>query len=224
MKTNLIICGMLILLFSGFATTQEQAIEMWTPKTVVLYRGIDNPIAINLCGADINDLQISTNEGAIINNKDGNLSVFIPFDYKEDKLIITAEHQKAKDNLSTSTNSFKVINIPKPIISLGKLNPDFENIYSQEEVLSNLYFTYTLPDHFPYDAKYTIIKYDFFIINGEITNKYTISGDKINKTAIEFIEKAKIGEIEFLSFSNIIVKGPEGKEIKAGGLSIKFQK
>ncbi|MDD2385251.1 MAG: hypothetical protein PHP52_00525 [Bacteroidales bacterium] len=43
-------------------------------------------------------------------------------------------------------------------------------------------------------------------------------------TYIEFIEKAEIGEIEFLSFSNIIVKGPEGKEIKAGGLSIKFQK
>jgi pyruvate kinase len=108
MKTNSIVIAVLLLLAFVSAKSQEQAVNFWTPKTVVLYRGIENPLAINLCGLELKDLQITVSDGAQILIKEGKISVFVPIDFEKDELIITVEHQKGEFSDNTTINHLKV--------------------------------------------------------------------------------------------------------------------
>lgn len=218
MKTNSIVIAVLLLLVFVTAKSQNHVVNFWTPETVVLYRGIENPLAVNLCGLELEDLQITVSEGAQIINKEGKISVFIPVDFEEDNIYIQSV-QKNDNSTSSSVMIFKVRDIPTPIVSLGKLGSR-KGSYSKEEVLSNLSLTVTPPDYFPYEVNYKIISYEFLIVNKGVTTVITAHGDKISGEFIEMIKNAN-EPVHKIGFTNIILEGPGGKTVKTGfGLEI----
>lgn len=214
MKTNSIVIAVLLLLAFVTAKSQNQAVNFWTPETVVLYRGIENPLAINLCGLELKDLQITASDGAQILNKEGKISVFVPIDFEKDELIITVVNPKANEADNTTINHLKVSDIPIPIISLGKLGSR-KGTYSKEEVLSNLSLTVNPPDYFPYEVSYKIISYEFLIVNKGVTTVITAHGDKISDEFIEMIKNAN-EPVHRIGFTNIVLEGPGGKTVKTG--------
>ena len=214
MKTNSIVIAVLLLLVFGTAKSQNQAVNFWTPETVVLYRGIENPLAINLCGIEFKDLQITASDGAQIKNKEGKISVFVPIDFEKDELIITVVNPKANPADNTTINHLKVSDIPIPIVSLGKLGSR-KGSYSKEEVLSNLSFTVTPPDYFPYEVNYKIISYEFLVWDKEVTTAYSAMGDDIKDKFVEILKNAD-EPVRRFGFGNIILEGPGGKTVKTG--------
>lgn len=218
MKANSIVIAVLLLLAFVTAKSQNRVVNFWTPETVVLYRGIENPLAVNLCGLELKDLQITVSEGAQIINKEGKISVFVPVDFEEDNIYIQSV-QKNDNSTSSSVMIFKVRDIPTPIVSLGKLGSR-KGSYSKEEVLSNLSLTVTPPDYFPYEVSYKIISYEFLIVNKGVTTVITAHGDKISGEFIEMIKNAN-EPVHKIGFTNIILEGPGGKTVKTGfGLEI----
>lgn len=214
MKTNSIVIAVLLLLAFVTAKSQNQAVNFWTPKTVVLYRGIENPLAINLCGLELKDLQITASDGAQILNKEGKISVFVPVDFEKDELIITVEHQQGAHSDNTTINHLKVRDIPIPIVSLGELGSR-KGTYSKEEVLSNLSLTVNPPDYFPYEVSYKIISYEFMIVDDGVTTAYTVKGGEIKEEFIELIKNAN-EPVHKIYFADIILEGPGGKTVETG--------
>jgi hypothetical protein len=213
MKTNSIVIAVLLLLAFVTAKSQNQVVNFWTPETVVLYRGIENPLAVNLCGLELKDLQITVSEGAQIINKDGKISVFVPVDFEEDNIYIQSV-QKTDNSTSSSTMLFKVRDIPIPIVSLGNLGSR-KGSYSKEEVLSNLSLTVTPPDYFPYEVSYKIISYEFLIVDDGVTTAYTVKGGEIKEEFIELIKNAN-EPVHKIYFADIILEGPGGKTVETG--------
>jgi hypothetical protein len=214
MKTNSIVIAVLLLLAFVTAKSQDHAVNFWTPKTVVLYRGIENPLAINLCGLELKDLQITASDGAQILNKEGKISVFVPVDFEKDELIITVEHQQGVHSDNTTINHLKVRDIPTPIVSLGNLG-SVKRSFAKEEILSNLSFTIIPPDYFPYEVSYKIISYEFLIVNKGVTTVITAHGDKISDEFIEMIKNAN-EPVHRIGFTNLVLEGPGGKTVKTG--------
>lgn len=214
MKTNSIVIAVLLLLAFVTAKSQNQAVNFWTPKTVVLYRGIENPLAINLCGLELKDLKITVSDGAQILINEGKISVFVPIDFEKDELIITVVNPKANPADNTTINHLKVSDIPIPIVSLGKLGSR-KGTYSKEEVLSNLSLTVNPPDYFPYEVSYKIISYEFMIVDDGVTTAYTVKGGEIKEEFIELIKNAN-EPVHKIYFADIILEGPGDKTVKTG--------
>lgn len=206
MKTKSIVFLASLLFLSVIAMSQE--ISIWTPETVVLYRGIENPISINLSGAEIKDLKITSVETVTITNKNGKISVFVPVDFKYNELEICIEKLNSEKQEKKSSHKLKVIDVPVPIVGLGKLNMDVKR-FSKEEILDNLYFDVHMPASFPYDIKYEIISYDFMIETEGAAMILQIPEGKIGENVKSQIEKAK-KPVHEIMFINVTLQGPNG--------------
>lgn len=210
MKTKSIVFLVSLLFLSVIAMSQE--LSIWTPETVVLYRGIENPISINLRGTEIKDLKITSVETVTITNKNGKISVFVPVDFKDNELEICIEKLNSEKQEKKSSHKLKVIDVPVPIVGLGKLNMDVKR-FSKEEILDNLYFVVNMPESFPYDIKYEIISYDFMIETDGAAMILQIPEGKIGENVKTQIEKAK-KPVHEIMFINVTLQGPNGINAK----------
>ena len=191
---------------SSLVLGQKTQFNVWTPETVVLYRGIENPIELVYGGISPNDLSVSLSDDVNLKGYEDYIAVFVPGDFEENSVKMTVK-TKQGDEILEDAYTFRVMDIPQPNAFLGKLDPK-ELQYSKEDVLENLSFTITNSEYFPYDTKYKIVSYNFFIIRRGVTNKITVKGDNITEKIIEFVKTADEPS-QNISFQ-LELEGPDG--------------
>lgn len=212
MKAKSIIVSLLVTVVTCSLMGQGSGLNVWTPETVVLFRGIENPVQVSLNGASKSDLLITVSDGAILKENGKRLSVFVPGKYEKSTVEIKVQSKSDKEQKLPVLYVFKVKDIPVPEVSLGNLDPK-KHSFSKEEILNNLSFTVRTSDYFPYKVNYTVKSYEFSIVIKGVTNAITFKGDKIGETIIEYIKNAD-EPVQKIAFFNIILEGPDGTTVK----------
>jgi hypothetical protein len=210
MKAKLLIIGLLYLSITSSIFGQSSDLNVCTPKTVILYRGIENPININFADASESELLIELSKGAILTKKNEQTSIFVPGNFSESTIKMSV--QLASDKNKKEEYVFKVVDIPTPKVYLGELDRSVGS-YSKEEVLNNLSFTITNQENFLYDVEYEIVSYDFFYYVGEVTNMVKIKSGDISNIVIDYVKTADAPS-QKINFG-LNLKGPDGVEMDA---------
>ena len=191
--------------FQTSYTVAPPSANVTPTKMNVMYKGLENPIAISAPGFTANQIEVNVTNGELIKNggeyfvKPGN-----------DGLITTVTVSTTIDGKKMILDNcdFRLKRTPDPVPVLnGRTNDKF----TKEEILAAGGFVLTMPD-FDFEGYHSqVLSYDVStIVAGYLKQIKAIQGRKFNKDVEELIKNSRRGQR--ISIENIRVKSPDGEE------------
>jgi len=181
----------------------------------VLYKGWKNKIKVSASGYDPSTVSVSCSGCSI--SKQGEFFIATAGSGKEATISVTAKDDKG-NSVNLASEKFRIFPLPKPAIFFGGKSGGTVSKAAAGTVPKLV----AKLENSPLNVKYKVTKFDFFTVkNGQpitIKNKGANISSKV-KSAIKATPKRGS-----LTFANIYVVGPSGKEQKIdGGLVIKVK-
>ena len=197
MKTIYLIFSLLMIsLFLNAQSVTNDAVVAAINMNI-LYRGMDNPVAIAVPGVKAERVNATISNGII--EKNGQQWIVNPAD--QDLTIITV----SVDNKKVAEKTFRVKNVPNPVAVFAGKN---EGEILKETALKTQSIESVLTD-FGWDLKFAISSFSLEITsNGYVITENSI-GNKLTDKMKSMISKCITGQK--IVFKNIKAIGPDGK-------------
>jgi hypothetical protein len=178
------------------------------------YRGLDNPIEVNVPGYSKEEIFLSINNCATIRKVDnGSYIVTVPKTVTANDISITVAVKNSEGGKRLGSTKFTVLNVPPAKAKLCGLYADC-SVVSKSEIKNSPYLSAELVSgFFPFEGlEYTISSYSFIYSCKGVarTIKVSASGGNLTDEVLDEIERMSLGSI--VCFSNIEVIGPSGIE------------
>lgn len=175
-------------------------------KMNVMYRGLENPIAISAPGFTTNQISVDVTNGELIKGNNG--EYFVKPGNEGNITTVTVSTMIDGKRMVLDNCDFRLKRTPDPVPVLnGKTNDKF----TKEEILAAGGFVLTMPD-FDFEGYHSqILSYDVStIVGGYLKPIKGIQGRKFNKDVEELVKSARRGQR--ITIENIRVKSPDGEE------------
>ena len=176
-------------------------------KMNVLYRGIDNPIAVSAGGVpeDKVSAYMSNQAGWKRGKKKGE---FLAKPGKGKECIISVQAEIDGKKRTIGTQKFRVKNIPPPVAKVagltdGKVKKSV--LKAQKVVMAQL-------DNFAFDLKYKVTKFEMNVKIGGYDKVLKSNSRRLTPEMIASL--AKVKRKQSVSFTSIRAKGPDGVQRK----------
>jgi gliding motility-associated protein GldM len=204
MKTLSIMSSVILMLMITIQlqSQTENSAVISADKMNVFYRGIDNPISIAVPGVTNDKIKVSITNGTI-RSSNGKYIVSV---FKGPAAVIDVfEEIKPGENKKVGSCSFRILNIPAPLITLG--NYSTEDLYiSKNELIKNAELNVSL--NLPFEIKFEIKSFSFvYRQNGDFI-EIKIVGNKFNTEILNVINTMKAGSEILINDINVL--GPDG--------------
>ena len=191
--------------FQTSYTVAPPSANVTPTKMNVMYRGLENPIAISAPGFTADQISVEVVNGELVNNN-GEYFVKPGNEGLETTVVVSTTIDGKKVILDNCI--FRLKRTPDPIPALnGRTNDKF----TKEEILAAGGFVLTMPD-FDFEGYHSeVLSYDVStIVAGYLKPIKAIQGRKFNKEVEELVKGARRGQR--ISIENIRVKSPDGEE------------
>lgn len=182
-------------------------------KMNVLYIGVDNPLTISSgSGDEKTKVSINGGGGTLTKTSAGKYIAKVTSPTKEAVINVSVDGGKSLPF------AVRVKYIPDPIPTLGGDEILTSNGKGQKGTIKAKGGIIPLLKDFDFDAKFTVISYDFYLTSGgELFPARANAGPAYSSTVTSLIDRAKPNDL--IVFDNIQVKGPDGKNRKIPSMS-----
>lgn len=202
----------LLLLMIAFATTSvvsaQNKVVVAAEKMNVVYRGIPNPIAVSVPGAECNEVFIQVDNGKV--SGEGCSYEIIPG--QSHSMNVTAFVLSGIDTSLAGTYQFRVKRVPNPVASIAGIygyGTDGNNYTSTNRILASPIID-SKPSGFDFEVFFYTQSFRLVInrTSGE-TIELSTKGKKLSEEMKSEIQQLTNGDQ--LTFTDIIVKGDDGE-------------
>lgn len=181
----------------------------------VLYIGLDNPISITVGDARPGSVAASMTNGALNSQGQGK---YVARPTAPGKATITAKGTNASGASTGGAMEFRVMRVPDPVPTLGGT---LKGGRIQKGTLAAQSGIVALLENFAFDARFTVISYDFILsTKGEILAARDNSGPIIGGQVKNLLNRAQ--PKDYAIIDNIRVKGPDGTNRKLSSLTFEI--
>lgn len=183
-------------------------------KMNVLYRGIDNPVAISVPGVSQDALSASISTGDLIKQADGTYIARVKSG-SEAVVSVTADIQGEKKNMGSFT--FRLKNVPDPVAKFaGKTSVD--NTVQKSQLTAALGVIAELED-FVFDLSYPIRSFDITVVMGGDVKTLSSSSNRLTPEQKELLQQVRRNQVVIVE--NIRATAPDGTIRKLGGINLR---
>lgn len=208
--------------FSSQYTIGYSSFEINSIVDNILFRGIDNFVAKEAIGYNVDDMFLSISEGGtILPAENGKYNVHIPKTNELKKINITSTIISSQGRKTLGDTEFQIFNVPHPTIMIAGENCD-GSILKKDSLIERPY----LSTNSSYDFllvsgdDFEIVSYSFiYTKNGDIV-KRSVLGSQFSFQILEDIRSMAQGTL--ITITDVYYNGPSG-EFKTNGLSIIVQ-
>ena len=191
--------------FNTSYTVAPPSANVTPTKMNVMYRGLENPIAISAPGFTSDQINVSVTNGELV-KKNG--EYFVKPGNENNITTVTVSTTIDGKRVILDNCDFRLKRTPDPVPVLnGRTNDKF----TKEEIIAAGGFVLTMPD-FDFEGYHSqVLSYDVStIVAGYLKPIKGIQGRKFNKEVEDLIKSARRGQR--VSIENIRVKSPDGEE------------
>ncbi len=183
-------------------------------KMNVLYRGIENPVAISVPGVPQQALTATLSNGTLTKQADGSYIAKVSSG-SEAIVSVTAEINGVRKPMGTFP--FRLKSVPDPVAKFaGKYSTD--NTARPAELTAALGLIAELKD-FVFDLSYPIKSFDITLIRGADVKTLQSSSNKITPDQSEMLRQVRRNDV--ISIENIRANAPDGTVRKLGGINLR---
>ncbi len=208
---------------SGFVYKQYKAdYEVAKPSLVVspikmnvLYRGIDNPVAISVPGVSADALSASISTGSLSKQSDGTYIARVKSG-SEAVVSVTADINGAKKSMGSFT--FRLKSVPDPVAKFAGKKPS-DNTVKQTDLNAALGVIADLED-FVFDLKYPIRSFDVTAIMGGDVRTLQSSSNRLTGDQKELLQQMRRNQTVIIE--NIKATAPDGTIRKLGSINLRI--
>jgi gliding motility-associated protein GldM len=192
--------------FNTSYTVAPPSANVTPTKMNVMYRGLENPIAISAPGFTANQINVDVTNGELIKGNNGEYFVKPGNEGNITTVVVSTMIDGKRMILDNCDFRLKRTPDPVPVLN-GKTNDKF----TKEEILAAGGFVLTMPD-FDFEGYHSqILSYDVStIVGGYLKPIKGIKGRKFNKDVEDLVKSARRGQR--INIENIRVKSPDGEE------------
>ena len=192
--------------FNTSYTVAPPSANVTPTKMNVMYRGLENPIAISAPGFTANQINVVVTNGELIKGNNGEYFVKPGNEGNITTVVVSTMIDGKRMVLDNCDFRLKRTPDPVPVLN-GKTNDKF----TKEEILAAGGFVLTMPD-FDFEGYHSqILSYDVStIVGGYLKPIKGIQGRKFNKDVEDLVKSARRGQR--ITIENIKVKSPDGEE------------
>lgn len=183
-------------------------------KMNVLYRGIDNPIAISVPGISADALSPTISTGSLSKQSDGTYIARVSSG-SEAVVSVTADIQGQRKPMGSF--KFRLKNVPDPVANFAGKNPS-DNTVKKSELTAALGVIADLKD-FVYDLNYPVTSFDITVIMGGDTKTLHSSSNRLTGDQQELLRQVRKNQTVIVE--NIRAKAPDGSVRKLGTISLR---
>jgi len=187
-------------------------------KMNVLYRGIDNPVAISVPGIPQDDIQATINKGQLVKQSDGTYIARVPGGSGTEAVVsVSAEIRGERKSMGTFT--FRLKSVPDPVAKFAGKTPA-DGIVKKAELTAALGVIADLED-FVFDLKYPIKSFDITVIKGSTVKTLSSSNNRITDDQKELLGSVRRNNIVIVE--NIKAQAPDGTVRKLGSINLRVR-
>ena len=186
-------------------------------KMNVLYRGVENPIAISVPGISANKLKPTMTNGTLTKRSDGTYIATNLGGQREAVVNVSAEIDGQTQRMGDFT--FRVKNVPDPKAKFaGKTAVD--NTVGRAELKAALGVIADLED-FEFDLKFPVTSFDLAVITGGEVKTLSSNNNRLTPQMQELLDNVRRNQV--ILVENIKAKAPDGTIRKLGGINLKIR-
>src|SRR5690554_1581533 len=180
----------------------------------VLYRGVDNPIAISVPGISADLLSASISTGSLQKQSDGTYIAKVQSG-SEAVVSVTANI----DGKQTSMGSFKfrLRSVPDPVAKFAGKGPS-DNTVRQAELTAALGVIADLQD-FVFDLSFPVRSFDIVVIIGGDVKRTTSNSNRLTNEQKELLQQVRRNQTVIVE--NIRATAPDGSIRRLGTISLR---
>jgi gliding motility-associated protein GldM len=183
-------------------------------KMNVLYRGIDNPVAISVPGIPQDALRATISTGQLIQQSDGTYIARVKSG-SEAVVSVSAEVQGKTKNMGSFT--FRLKSVPDPVAKFaGKTSVD--NTVQKRELTAALGVIAELKD-FVFDLEYPIRSFDITVVMGGDVKTLSSNSNRLTDDQKELLKQVRRNQVVIVE--NIKATAPDGTIRKLGSINLR---
>ena len=191
--------------FQTSYTVAPPSANVTPTKMNVMYRGLENPIAISAPGFTASQIDVNVTNGELIKR---NGEFFVKPGNEKNITTVTVSTTIDGKRMILDNCDFRLKRTPDPVPVLnGRTNDKF----TKEEIIAAGGFVLTMPD-FDFEGYHSqVLSYDVStIVAGYLKPIKAIQGRKFNQEVEDLIKSGRRGQR--INIENIRVKSPDGEE------------
>ncbi len=207
--------------FTGSYQVGDAGFTVSATKCNVLYKGLENPIAVSVAGYPKEGVNASISAGSIVRAPGGGWIAKLPPEASIKEVKISVSVTTPEGTKALGSVPFKVFDVPPPTIMIAGTYKDGATM-PKAAIMQNPYLFAGLgTGFFPFDGiKYSVTKYDFMYSERGVATRNTYSGSQIAPDVLAKIRA--MGSKSQVSFTNIRYSGPSGEK-STNGVSVILQ-
>jgi gliding motility-associated protein GldM len=184
-------------------------------KMNVLYRGIENPVAISVPGISQDDLRATISVGTLVKQSDG---TYIAKDIKTGtKATVSVSAEIDGKVKPMGTFEFRVKSVPDPVAKFAGKGPS-DATAQASELTAALGVVADLPD-FEFDLKYPVKSFDLTVIMGGNVKTISSNNNKLTDEQRELLKQVRRNQTVIIE--NIRATAPDGSIRKLGSINLR---
>lgn len=183
-------------------------------KMNVLYRGIDNPVAISVPGISQDALSASISTGKLIPQSDG---TYIARVRSGSEAIVSVSADIQGERQSMGTFKFRLKNVPDPVANFAGKSPADATV-KKPELTAALGVIADLKD-FVFDLSYPVTSFDITVIMGGDIKTLSSNSNRLTADQKELLRQVRRNQVVIIE--KIRAKAPDGSVRKLGSINLR---
>lgn len=183
-------------------------------KMNVLYRGVDNPIAISVPGVSADALSASISTGALIKQSDG---TYIARVKTGSEAVVSVSANMDGANKPMGTFKFRLKSVPDPVAKFAGKGPA-DNTVKSSDLTAALGVIADLED-FVFDLKFPVRSFDIVVIMGGDVKRLSSATNRLTADQKELLRQVRRNQTVIVE--NIRATAPDGTIRKLGTISLR---
>ncbi len=206
--------------FTGNYTVGDAGFTVSATQCAVLYRGLDNPLAVSVSGYPRESVNVSVSGGASLRRHGNDYMVSVP-QSAPNEINVTVSVRTPEGGRTLGSQKFRVFNVPPPTIYIAGAYRDGARIPRAAITQTPRLSARLESDFFPFDGiTYSIASYEFIYQARGVAMSTTGTGS--NLTGDVMTQIGRMGAGASLTFTGLQVDGPSGR-IRTQGLTVILQ-
>lgn len=183
-------------------------------KMNVLYRGIDNPIAISVPGVSADALNPTISTGTLTKQPDG---TYIARVKTGTEAVVSVSANINGVNKPMGTFNFRLKSVPDPVAKFAGKGPA-DNTVKQSELTASLGVIADLQD-FVFDLKFPVRSFDITVIMGGDVKTLQSTSNRLTPQQQELLRQVRRNQVVIID--NIKATAPDGTIRALGGINLR---